>query len=120
MNFTIIESDPVVLMDLESLLTEAFVDARITSGTSGADFVRLETFAFEDSVFIVRGSLITKDATLVALLEKASQHNCRIIVTGEPVALPRDVHFIDFPFSSEMMLDAITGDDSDPESSAAE
>lgn len=115
-NFIIIEPDPIVVMDIEGLLTAQFPRARIVAGASLADIGPAIHSCGPETTFVVKGSIVADDDDLRRVVREAAVRTARIVVIGGPFEFDFAATFIELPFSSDMMLAVMTQDT--PESDA--
>lgn len=109
-SFIIIEPDPIVVMDIEGLLTAQFPRARIVAGASLADIGPAVDGCGPETTFVVKGSIVADDDDLRRVVAGAAVRKARIVVIGGPFEFDFAATFIEMPFSSDMMLAVMTQD----------
>ncbi|MCK0097706.1 hypothetical protein MWU60_19190 [Yoonia sp. F2084L] len=107
-NFIIIEPDPIVAMDVEGLLISQFPRAHITTGASLADIGPAIHNCGPTSTMVVKGTLLADDGDLRRVARIAAVRKARIVVIGGPFDFDFPATFIELPFTSDMMLAAMT------------
>lgn len=114
-NFIIIEPDPIVAMDVEGLLISQFPRALITTGASLADIGPVIHNCSPASTMVVKGTLLADDDDLRRVVQIAAVREARIVVIGGPFDFGFPSTFIELPFTSDMVLAAMTRGTPEPE-----
>lgn len=114
-NFIIIEPDPIVTMDVEGLLISQFPHAHITTGASLADIGSAIHNCGPASTMVVKGTLLADDGDLRRVARIAAIRKARIVVIGGPFDFDFPATFIELPFTSDMMLAAMTQGTPEPD-----
>ena len=107
MKFVILEPDPIVMMDLQGLLQERFAGAHLVAGATWTDVAAAIRSSDEASAIIVRGSLIAADPDLQAELHARAVRRTRIMVIGPATDFGFPAVFVDLPFSTEILIEAL-------------
>lgn len=103
--FFVIEDDPIVRMDIEEMLAGHFVGARVNVIERA---VARDGYVFSaQSTVIVRGRLVAENPMLLEVVKAAKMHEAHVVVMGDVPALELSAVVIDFPFTTQMLQDAI-------------
>lgn len=111
-SFIIIEPDPVVCMDIEGMLIDAFPVSHVSSGASLADIGAAINNCGPGTALFVRGSLVAEDDRLRAALHTAVVRKSRVVIIGQADDLDFPAIFVDLPFTTDMVIAAIAQDPS--------
>lgn len=106
--FIIIEPDPIVAMDVEGLLTNQLPGAHVIAGGSLADIGAAAHDCGPDTTMVIKGTLIAHDDDLRFVVQTAAIRQARIVVIGGPFDFDFPATFIELPFTSDMVLAAMT------------
>ena len=110
--YIIIVPDPVVCLDLSGTLSVRAPDNAILVGSSLTDVASEVESADAATTLLAKGSLICPHNALNDALELAASRGARIVILGETRDVTFPAIFIDIPFTTDMISEAL--DRSDP------
>ena len=106
-------------MDVEGLLISQYPRAHVTTGASLADIGPAIHNCGPASTLVVKAALLTDDDDLRRVVRTAAIRKVRIVVIGGPFDFDFPATFIELPFTSEMVLAAMTQDTPERDPGAA-
>ncbi|WP_420862973.1 hypothetical protein [Algirhabdus cladophorae] len=106
-NFIIIEPDPIVAMDVEGILKDHFPAAHVSSGKSLSDVRHVVHVCGAGSTLFVRATLLLEDDHVKRVMRDAVAKQAQIVIIGTHFDVGFPAFFIDMPFTTEMLLDAV-------------
>ncbi len=106
-NFIIIESDPIVCMDLEGMLISRYADSHIASGASLQDIGAAIYNCGPDTTLFVRAGLLKESSDLTRVIQMAATRGSHIVIMGQCVDLPFPATCVDLPFTTDMVISVI-------------
>lgn len=113
MNFIIFEPDPIVRMDLREILVTSFADCQVTEREAPSQVdIALESLQ-PNTTLICHGGLLDGHPDLRQLAKAAAQTGHQVVVSGEQRDLEFPARFIGHPFTTEMVVQTITGTEPD-------
>jgi len=107
-NFIIIEPDPIVCMDVEGMLATAYPESRVIAGASLSDIGSAIYTCSPNTMLFVKGALVSDSDDLRRVLQTAAARGCRIVTIGEAEGLDVPVTHIELPFTTDMVIAAVT------------
>lgn len=105
--FILIESDPIVAIDLEGTLRAHFSGCAISIGTHLSDVSADLAQAGHGTVVFVKAGLFSADASLAETLRARMSAGARIVIIGAAQPEHLSMRSVDTPFTTEMILSAI-------------
>ena len=103
----IIEPDPVVRLDIEGMLLDAYPGCQVTMGATLLDVGAGISNCGPDSALFVRGTMMSECDGLERVVQTAAVRGCRTVIIGHAKHVDWPATFIDLPFTTETMMLAI-------------
>ena len=117
-NFIILETDPIVCMDLEGMLIGRYAESQVTQGSTLAEIGPAIYNCGPDTVLFVRGTLVEESDDIRRVLQTAATRGSHVVVIGQEKEMGFPATFVDLPFTTEMVFAAVNPGAS-PDPSAA-
>ena len=108
-NFVIVEPDPVVRLDLRSMLTIEYAGCTIVQPPLVEDAVLALENSDHGTTVIVRGSQLAKERELARAAVTAMDRGCRLVAVGAVKGFDDRAIWVDTPFSTDTMCVALRG-----------
>lgn len=106
-SFYIVEPDPIISMDLHGVVQSSFPQSAVKV-VSDADAVvtELQAALQQAATFVINSSVVTEEA--LEALRAAVTHGAQVLFIGGSVAADFHAACVEMPFTSQMILDALT------------
>ena len=106
-SFIVVEPDQIVRLDLEGMLRAQFPEAGLTYGRSLADVGNAINASTPSTTIFVRWDSARDSKIALDALHTAAVRGCQIIMIGANRDVPFPATFIDPPFTTEMVIEAL-------------